>query len=249
MSGGVRPTYDDITLPREEEVEEEERTHLHHETSTGKTSSAAAGGLLSFHQLNSLAIIVVLSTSGLVCVDDLAFVLFSLVYFIFLSRSVFPPKTPKIDGPLTSPSNKTFRLYVAAAGIVGLVIPICYICHGVFEDDKVGIRAAAPHVFLLASQVFMEGVASRRGFSAPMRILIPIFYNARRILTIVEWLRGEFTKETPEFGTISRRRMLAGRALATANMAVWSFNLFGVLLPVYLPRAFKRYYEVNNKDD
>uniref|UniRef100_A0A0D3AMS0 DUF7733 domain-containing protein n=1 Tax=Brassica oleracea var. oleracea TaxID=109376 RepID=A0A0D3AMS0_BRAOL len=44
------------------------------------------------------------------------------------------------------------------------------------------------------------------------------------------------------FQTVSVRRMYAGKVLAAVNLGIWSFNLFGVLIPVYLPRAFKRYY-------
>ncbi|CAN7122476.1 unnamed protein product, partial [Brassica rapa subsp. narinosa] len=162
-----------------------------------------------------------------------------------LQTNLLPPhKNPNRDAPLTSPTNKIFRLYVASAGIVGLLIPICYIFQGFLEDDKRGVSAAAPHVFLLASQVFMEGIAATCGFSAPARILVPVVYNARRILTLVQWIVNEFSREAPEYGkgTVSVRRMYAGKVLAAVNLGIWSFNLFGVLIPVYLPRAFKRYY-------
>ena len=232
MSGGVGPTYNDIALPKEEE---------HH--ATGETSTAAR--FFSFQQLNILAVILVLSASGLVTIEDFLFTLLALIYFFFLSKLIFPPhKNPNRDAPLTSPTNKIFRLYVASAGIVGLLIPICYIFQGFLEDDKRGVNAAAPHVFLLASQVFMEGIAATCGFSAPARILVPVVYNARRILTLVEWIMNEFSREAPEYGkrTVSVRRMYAGKVLAAVNLGIWSFNLFGVLIPVYLPRAFKRYY-------
>ncbi|KAL0728824.1 hypothetical protein Bca4012_024917 [Brassica carinata] len=234
MSGGVGPTYNDMALPKEEE---------HHAT---RETSTTAARLFSFQQLNILAVIVVLSASGLVTIEDFLFTLLTLIYFFFLSRLIFPlHKNPNRDAPLTSPSNKIFRLYVASAGIAGLLIPICYIFQGFLEDDKRGVSAAAPHVFLLASQVFMEGVAATCGFSAPARILVPVVYNARRILTLVEWITNEFSRETtPEYGkgTVSVRRMYAGKVLAAVNLGIWSFNLFGVLIPVYLPRAFKRYY-------
>ncbi|CAH8373531.1 unnamed protein product [Eruca vesicaria subsp. sativa] len=231
MSGGVGPTYNDTALPKEE----------HH--ATGETSTGAR--FFSFGQLNILAVIIVLSASGLVTIEDFIFTLLTLIYFFFLSNRIFPPhKNPNRDAPLTSPTNKIFRLYVASAGIVGLLIPICYIFEGFLEDDKRGVSAAAPHVFLLASQVFMEGIAATCGFSAPARILVPVVYNARRILTLVEWIMNEFSRESPEYGTgtVSQLRLNAGKVLAAVNFGIWSFNLFGVLIPVYLPRAFKRYY-------
>ncbi|KAL2542079.1 hypothetical protein Adt_03057 [Abeliophyllum distichum] len=62
------------------------------------------------------------------------------------------------------------------------------------EGDKVGSTGAAPHVFLLASQVFMEGLASAGGFLLPIRVFVPVLFNTRRIFTIVEWLRVEISK-------------------------------------------------------
>lgn len=98
------------------------------------------------------------------------------------------------------------------------------------------------------SQVFMEGVAANDRFSTPIRVFVPVFFNSRRIFTLAEWLRDEFAKEDKEYGG-SVRRLLVGRGLAVANMALWSFNLFGFLLPVYLPRAFKRYYSLYKSKD
>lgn len=238
MSGGVGPTYNDIASPKEKE---------HHHATTGETSTKSAR-LFSFQQLIILAVILVLSATGLVATEDFLFTLLTFIYFFFfLSKLIFPPhKNPNRDAPLTSPANKIFRLYVASAGIAGLLIPVCYIFQGFLEDDRRGVSAAAPHVFLLASQVLMEGVAATCGFSAPAKILVPVVYNARRILTLVEWIVNEFSRETPEYGggkgTVSVRRMYAGKVLAAVNLGIWSFNLFGVLIPVYLPRAFERYY-------
>lgn len=58
----------------------------------------------------------------------------------------------------------------------------------------------------------------------------------------MDWLGDEFGKTGVELSGVSRRRLYAGRGLAVANMAFWSFNLFGFLLPVYLPRVFRGYY-------
>lgn len=41
--------------------------------------------------------------------------------------------------------------------------------------------------------------------------------------------------------------IFVGRVLAVANMAFWSFNLFGFLIPVYIPKAFKMYYYGDSK--
>lgn len=143
---------------------------------------------------------------------------------------------------------KILRLYVLVGAIVGLFLPIAYIFHCIFEGDKEGIKAATPHVFLLSSQVFMEGVAFSSGFSLPVRVFVPVCYNARRIFTIVDWLRSEFSQVGEEYAG-SNIRLYVGRGLAIGNMAFWCFNLFGFLLPVYLPKAFRKYYSGYKAED
>ncbi|KAM7272458.1 hypothetical protein ACFE04_027121 [Oxalis oulophora] len=239
MSGGVGPTYNDITLPKEEEEEETEpQPQPQHEQQHSKLQRKP--GLLTFRQLNALAVIVVLSASGMISPEDLAFFLFSIAYMYLLSKIAFPlPQSPSIqDTQIFDPNNKVLKLYVLVGAIIGLLLPIAYIFQGIFEGDKEGMKAASPHVFLLGSQVFMEGVAFSGQFSIPVRVFVPVFYNSRRIFTIVEWLRSEFSKGDGEYAT----RLYVGRALALANMGFWCFNLFGFLLPVYLPKAFKKYY-------
>lgn len=38
-----------------------------------------------------------------------------------------------------------------------------------------------------------------------------------------------------------------GRGLAVANLAYFSINLFGFLIPRFLPRAFERYFREMNE--
>jgi len=47
-----------------------------------------------------------------------------------------------------------------------------------------------------------------------------VFYNSRRIFTLVDWLRNEITKVEQDYGG-STRRLHIGRALAVANLAFW----------------------------
>ncbi|CAI9775031.1 unnamed protein product [Fraxinus pennsylvanica] len=194
-----------------------------------------------FRQINALAVIIVVSASGLVSIEDLAFVIFSIIYMYFISKFAFPPPPPSSkEPPVFAEKNKFLSLYVFVGALIGLFFPIAYIFDGILEGDKVGIEAAAPHVFLLASQVFMEELAAAGGFSLPIRIFVLIFYNSRRIFNVVEWLSIEISKV--EAGGSSRRRVQIGKGLAVANLAYWCFNLFGFLLPVFLPKALKIYY-------
>lgn len=199
------------------------------------------GRLLSFRQLNALAVAAVLASTGMVSPADVSFAAFSVPYLFLLSSSSFPPTSASAPAPIFGRGNLLLSAYVSAGALVGLLLPVGYILHGVLAGDKEGIKAAAPHVFLLACQIFMEGVTFSRGFSLPMRAFVPIFFNAKRLITISEWLASEIAKEEVEG---SGMRVSVGRGLAVVNMIFWGFNLFGFLLPVYLPRALKRHYGV-----
>ncbi|KAJ0967153.1 hypothetical protein J5N97_024070 [Dioscorea zingiberensis] len=231
MSGGVG------TIPSED------AEHVHKTKADDSLNKSLPPTLrrrfLSFRQLNSLAAIIVLSASGMVPVSDVAFAVASLLYVHFLSISAFPPSSH--DHTVFSDDNLLLSAYVSAGALIGLFLPIAYIFEGVVEGDKHGTQGAAPHLFLLSCQVFMEGVTFSKRFSLPMRAFVPVFFNARRLFTIADWVRREVAKEEEEHHG-SGLRLLVGRALALANMAFWTFNLFGFLLPVYLPRALKRYY-------
>ena len=245
MSAGIGISYNDISPPkeREQEQEEEEKEFKQRDDQSTKTTQQRPknSSFFSFRQLNALALIVILSASGMVCPQDIAFVVFTIFYMFFLSRFAFPKLTPSEEPPVFDPKNKLLLIYVSVGAIIGLFVPIAYIFEGIFEGDKEGIKAASPHVFLLASQVFLEGVAFSGRFSTPIRVFVPVCFNAIRVSTIMEWLANEFSKVNEEYGG-NPRRLYIGRALAIANMAFWSFNLLGFLLPVYLPKAFKRYY-------
>lgn len=246
MSGGVGATSKDISLPKEHEVafkQQDDPTSFQSTKSTA-TPSKASSNFLSFRQLNALAVVTVFAASSMISAEDFAFVIFSLIYMFFLFKIAFPPPPQSKESSVFDPNTTILRVYVLVGAIIGLLLPIAYILEGIFEGDKEGIKAAAPHVFLLASQVFMEGVAFSDKFSTPIRVFVPVFYNSRRIFTIVDWLKTEFSKAEGDNGA-SARRLYLGRALALANMAFWCFNLFGFLLPVYLPKAFKKYYCAN----
>lgn len=241
MSGGVGPTGDDISLPTEQEDEHKQSNEAtSSKTNTESPTPPRRSRFLSLRQLNVLAIMLILSASGMVSPEDFAFVILFLFYIYFLSKVAFPTIYPSMEPSVFDPRNKILRTYVSVAAIIGLFLPIAYIFHGIFEGDKEGIKAAVPHLFLLASQVFMEGVTYSDRFSLPIRVFVPVCYNARRIFTIFDWLSAEISKVDVMQG--SKWRLHVGRALAVANLAFWCFNLFGFLLPVYLPKAFKRHY-------
>ncbi|KAL2227066.1 uncharacterized protein LOC105160461 [Sesamum indicum] len=234
MSAGIGPTSDK-TLPGDQEPQEADVSNA-----APKPPPPTRRSSLTFHHINALAVALVLTASGLVSAEDFAFVIFSIVYVYFVSKVAFPPTSPRSEPPVFGENNRVLGLYVFVAAVFGLFLPIAYIIEGIFEGDKEGIYGAAPHLFLLCSQVFMEGISFLGNFSLPIRVFVPVFYNSKRIFTIVEWLRSEMSRGA-EYGG-SGGRLYVGRGLAVANMGLWCFNLFGFLLPVFLPKAFRIYY-------
>ncbi|KAI3817997.1 hypothetical protein L1987_11799 [Smallanthus sonchifolius] len=161
-------------------------------------------------------------------------------------KSLSPPSPPP-RYPIFSDHQLLLTVYVSIGALIGLILPVAYIVHGVLEGDKEGIKAAAPHVFLLSCQVLMEAVTFSGWFSLPVRVFVPVVYNAMRMYAILDWVKSEVMKGN-EGEYVNGRRLLVGRGLAMGNMVFWGFNLFGFLLPVYLPKAFKKYFADKDKD-
>lgn len=235
MAGGAVPRGE-IRLPKAEQEQ----------SYSAPSPAGDRRGFLSLRHFIALAVTVFFSAAGLVPPEDIAFVVFSLLYIYFISKFSFPCISPPPEKPVFDTKKKLFRLYMLATAVIGLLLPIAYIFEGFFGGDKEGIKAAAPHVFLLASQVFAEGLTAPRRFSLPVKVFVPVLFNSRRIFTIMEWLRTEMEEKEEGYRDSGRRRLYMGRSLAVANMGLWSFNLFGFLLPVYLPKAFKKYYSGYN---
>ncbi|KAM7494476.1 hypothetical protein LguiB_029085 [Lonicera macranthoides] len=89
----------------------------------------------------------------------------------------------------------------------------------------------------------MEGLFYSGQFSLPIRVFVPVMNNSVRIFALIEWVKSEISKLDQGYGYEgSVWRLYFGIGLACVNLGVWCYNLFGFLLPVFLPRAFKRYY-------
>ncbi|GMI96322.1 PSI-INTERACTING ROOT-CELL ENRICHED 3 [Hibiscus trionum] len=205
-------------------------------------------GPLTLMHLSCLAVMIIVAASGVVSPWDLAFVVFSIIYMFLLFKVAFPRTVPPKYSMVLDPRNKILRKYMTVSAYIGLYFPVAYIFHGILGGDSHAMKAAGPHLFLVTSQVFMEGVAFSDRFSIPIGVYIPVLYNSRRIFTLVDWMRSEFSEVDNESG-VSGIRVYVGRVIALANMAFWCFNLFGFLLPVYLPRAFKVYYSESKVKD
>ncbi|KAK3033364.1 hypothetical protein RJ639_034414 [Escallonia herrerae] len=222
------------------------------ETSTAPTTTkpqqTAVGGImgsLRVIELQLVAFIMVFSVSGLVPLLDLVFPAFASGYLIVLSRLVFPAHGSTTESLEIFRGSRLFRLYVILGTTVGLFLPLAYVLGGFSRGDDHAVRSATPHLFLLSFQILTENIISGLSlFSPPVRALVPLLYSVRRIFVIIDWIQDVWMNKTlpanAQFQDVAWYWF--GKSLAVANLVYFSINLFGFLIPRFLPRAFERYF-------
>lgn len=204
-------------------------------------------GSLRVIELQLVAFIMVFSASGLVPLLDLVFPAFASAYLLVLARLSFPSRRRvSSSSQEIFPGSRLFRLYVFVGTSVGLFLPLAYVLGGFARGDDHAVRSATPHLFLLSFQILTENIISGLSlFSPPVRALVPMLYTVRRIFVIIDWMHDVWiSKALPANAHVKDIAWYwFGRSLATANLLYFSINLFGFLIPHFLPRAFQKYFE------
>jgi hypothetical protein len=214
--------------------------------------SAGMGGVLGslrVVELQLVAFIVVFSASGLVPVVDLLFPVFISIYAFLLNSTVFT-SYGKPEALQVFKGNRLFQMYIILGTIIGLFLPLAYVLGGFARGDQTAVRAATPHLFLLSFQVLSENLISGLSiFSLPVRALLPILYSMRRLFSLNGWITSTFflAKLPPNPNFQDEAWMWFGQALAASNAIYYTINLFAFLIPMFLPRAFERYFEERDK--
>ncbi|TVU02911.1 hypothetical protein EJB05_51562, partial [Eragrostis curvula] len=254
MSGGVGPTAGGgITLPSSGAP----MPPLHPTPTSPTARPHHHYYLFSIKQLNTLGAAAVLAFSTTVPLSEIAFALLVLPYLLVLAAVAFPQRPGKPDpaAPVFPGLAGRLRLaiHTALGFAVGAALPALYILDGLRTGDTAGVAHAAPHAFLFSAQVFTEGFTSAfpGKFSLPVRAAVAVMYGVRRMFSASEWLRQEM-EARDELGRgppVAPRRIMAGRALAAANMVFWGLDLFLYVLPFYLPKALRRYYLGRDHED
>lgn len=129
MSGGIGPCSD-IHLPKEESAAVTDQKPAVSKEAEKAQPQPRRRGFFTLRQLNMLAVMIVLSASGMVSMEDLGFVVLSVIYMYFISMVAFPQTTPPWTGSVFGQSNRSLRLYMFTAAVVGLFLPIAYIFEG-----------------------------------------------------------------------------------------------------------------------
>uniref|UniRef100_A0A7N0RC84 DUF7733 domain-containing protein n=1 Tax=Kalanchoe fedtschenkoi TaxID=63787 RepID=A0A7N0RC84_KALFE len=213
---------------------------------TGATGGVM--GSLRVIELQLVAFIMVFSASGLVPLPDLIFPAFVTAYLLLLSRLAFPSRGMTTVSSVASEifqGSATFRMYVVVGTTVGLFLPLAYVLGGFARGDDHAVRSATPHLFLLSFQILTENIISGLSlFSPPVRALVPLLYTVRRLFVVIDWTLDVWLNKTLPANAMLKdvAWFWFGKCLAVANLAYFSINLFGFLIPCFLPRAFERYF-------
>nr|KYP38407.1 hypothetical protein KK1_040359 [Cajanus cajan] len=201
-------------------------------------------GSLRVIELQLVAFVLVFSASGLVPLLDLAYSALISIYLMLLGRFAFPSHG---FGPAHMfEGSGAFHVYVVIGSTVGLFLPLAYVLGGFGRGDKAAVRSASPHLFLLSFQILTENVISSLTlFSGPVRAMVPLMYTVRRIFVDIDWTHDVWLNNTlPTNPHLKDKAWFwFGRILAMANLVYFSINLFGFLIPKFLPRAFMRYFQ------
>lgn len=213
-----------------------------------RAPSTGMMGSLRVIELQLVAFILVFSASGLVPLLDLVFPALASAYILALARFAFPSPPPSSSTPSSQEIFKgsaLFRMYVLVGTTVGLFLPLAYVLGGFARGDEHAVRSATPHLFLLSFQILTENIISGLSlFSPPVRALVPMIYTIRRLFVDIDWIHNVWINKT--LPANARFQDTAwywfGKGLAVANLVYFSINLFGFLIPRFLPRAFERYF-------
>ncbi|XP_061360015.1 uncharacterized protein LOC133304061 [Gastrolobium bilobum] len=212
---------------------------------------APAGGMmgsLRMIELQLVAFILVFSASGLVPLLDLVFPALASAYIMALAHFAFP-SLGSTSGPASQEifkGSRFFRMYVIVGTTVGLFLPLAYVLGGFARGDEHAVRSATPHLFLLSFQILTENIISSLSlFSPPVRALVPMIYTIRRIFVDIDWIHDVWLNKTlPANAPLQDIAWYwFGKGLAVLNLVYFCINLFGFLIPRFLPRAFERYFQ------
>ena len=166
---------------------------------------------------------------------DIAFSILFSAYLVMANIHRFQYNTPArekdINLSLLKEDNKFpwFTVYMLIFTTAGRLAPTVTLILGPSEVKN----AVAPHLFLLLSQITMEGVSNDVRYYNLIRLLVPIGFNAYRISSLLEWVSMAWSSTALKGFWYY---WLLG--LAITNLVLWTYNLFIVLLlrvtPAYL---------------
>jgi len=125
-----------------------------------------------------------------------------------------------------------FPYYMAMATLVGLVAPLATIYGG----PKEVALLAAPHLFVLWSQIIVETVAMRSALVHNyIKMLGPVGFSIYRIPMLIQWSSAAWQMLADADANAPLAWYQWSAFLATLGLAVWIYNTFYMLLLRMVP--------------
>lgn len=128
--------------------------------------------------------------------------------------------------------STTYDIWLKVGIVLGLVAPLIQVADYIFRRNDIdAARICARPIFWLCCQAMSEVFSRQVMTPLPIRILIPVSYNAVRLSFLWNWAC-----------TTSSTLGVAGRALAVGNLAYWTLNLMAFLIPVAIVRYMRAHF-------
>jgi hypothetical protein len=108
---------------------------------------------------------------------------------------------------------------LAVSNVLSLGAPLGWLVLGGAGEAERALLA--PHLFAVASQVFMELSCYRPATPPLVRLAVPVVFTALRLGLLVEFV-GAAGGAVARAGAAATREQLAMQALAVANLAFWA---------------------------
>ena len=148
-----------------------------------------------------------------------------------------------VSNPLGSAitESSAYQNWLRFGEVFGYLLPLATIALGIakeridipskFVPSFTTMTHVATSMFLLCCQVTTEAITKRNLAPLPLRIFVPIAYNAVRIGPLYKWMSVGWDV-----------MKLWEKILALGNFVYWGANLFGFLVPVASLRYMRSHF-------
>jgi hypothetical protein len=131
----------------------------------------------------------------------------------------------------------SFSIYMRMFFVFTFLLPIVSCIYYFSRDERIMRPIISPTILLLL-QIF--GEATTTSHHDICRILVPIGFNAYRLISLMNWTKEAIAMYVSSSSTTSSLGYELALALAIINTVMWFYNLFGFLLLRVLPVYFDK---------
>jgi len=159
-------------------------------------------------------------------------------YGLNLWKPVLPSLPPQghipdiMMNPLGAPLTESvaYHNWLRCGALVGYILPIFAVGFYLHTNQIYLASRAGTSVFIISCQIVTEYASKKLMAPLPLRILIPMVYNAMRIGPLYDWIR------------LYHHMSLWGKLLSIGNFFYWTSNLFFFLIPIASMRYFRSHF-------